>query len=77
MPTFAFTGRTRSGETITGERAGDTMDAVVALLRREQVLVTKLTPVKAKADGATQKKGKLGKGVPQRTSRSSPVSSRS
>jgi type IV pilus assembly protein PilC len=64
MPTFAFTGRTRSGETITGERVGDTMDAVVALLRREQVLVTKLTPVKAKADGATQKKGKLGKSVP-------------
>jgi type IV pilus assembly protein PilC len=64
MPTFAFTGRTRSGETITGERVGDTMDAVVALLRREQVLVTKLTPVKAKGEGETQKKGKLGKGVP-------------
>jgi type IV pilus assembly protein PilC len=64
MPTFAFTGRTRSGETITGERVGDTMDAVVALLRREQVLVTKLIAVKAKADGAEKKKGKLGKGVP-------------
>jgi type IV pilus assembly protein PilC len=63
MPTFAFTGRTRAGETITGERVGDTMDAVVALLRREQVLVTKLTPVKAKGEGDTQKKGKLGKGV--------------
>ena len=63
MPTFAFTGRTRAGETVTGERIGDTMDAVVALLRREQVLVTKLTPVKAKAEG-TQKKGKLGKSVP-------------
>jgi type IV pilus assembly protein PilC len=63
MPTFAFTGRTRAGETITGERVGDTMDAVVALLRREQVLVTKLMPVKAKAEG-TRKKGKLGKGVP-------------
>src|SRR5580765_5611457 len=62
MPTFAFSGRTRSGETVTGERVGDTMDAVVALLRREQVLVTKLTPVKAKAEG-TQKKGKLGKSV--------------
>jgi type IV pilus assembly protein PilC len=63
MPTFAFTGRTRSGETITGERAADTMDGVVALLRREQVLVTKVTPVKAKADAPAQKKGKLGKGV--------------
>jgi type IV pilus assembly protein PilC len=64
MPTFAFTGRTRSGETITGERVGDTMDAVVALLRREQVLVTKLAPVKARTESGAPKKGKLGKGVP-------------
>ena len=62
MPTFAFSGRTRSGETVAGERVGDTMDAVVAMLRREQVLVTKVTPVKAKAEAAP-KKGKLGKGV--------------
>jgi type IV pilus assembly protein PilC len=61
MPTFAFTGRNRAGETITGERVADTMDAVVALLRREQVLVTKVSPVKEKA--AETKKGKLGKGV--------------
>ena len=40
MPTFAYAGRTRSGETVTGERAADTMDAVVSALRREQVLVT-------------------------------------
>ena len=62
MPTFAFTGRTRGGENIAGERVADTMDAVVAMLRREQVLVTKVTPVKAKAE-ASPKKGKLGKGV--------------
>jgi type IV pilus assembly protein PilC len=62
MPTFAFTGRTRTGENVTGERVADTMDAVVAMLRREQVLVTKVTPVKAKAEGGA-KKGKLGKGV--------------
>ena len=61
MPTFAFVGRTRGGETIAGERAGETMDAVVSLLRREQVLVTKVTPVKVKAEGGTVKKGKLGK----------------
>ncbi len=67
MPTFAFSGRTRGGETITGERVGDTMEAVVALLRREQVLVTKVTPVKGKAQAAAeQKKGKLGKGVPSK-----------
>src|SRR4029077_11957737 len=61
MPTFAFVGRTRGGETIAGERAGETMDAVVSLLRREQVLVTKVTPVKGTAEGGTVKKGKLGK----------------
>src|SRR5262245_46155319 len=49
MPTFAYAGRTRSGETVTGERAADTMDAVVAALRREQVLVTQINPVKAAA----------------------------
>ena len=38
MPTFAFTGRTRSGENIAGERVADTIDAVTAMLRREQVL---------------------------------------
>ena len=49
MATFAFSGRTRSGETINGERIGDTMDAVVAALRREQIQVTKITPAQAKA----------------------------
>ncbi len=44
MATFAFSGRTRAGETISGERAGDTMDAVVAALRREQIQVTRITP---------------------------------
>jgi type IV pilus assembly protein PilC len=60
MPTFAFSGRTRTGENVTGERVADTMDAVVSMLRREQVLVTKVTPVKAKGEAAP-KKGKLGK----------------
>jgi type IV pilus assembly protein PilC len=54
MPTttFAFSGRTRGGETVSGERAGDTMDAVVAALRREQILVTRIQPMKAKAEPA-------------------------
>ena len=55
MPTFAFSGRTRGGETINGERAGDTMDAVVAALRREQILVTRITPAKAAAADAPKK----------------------
>src|SRR5688572_16348267 len=49
MATFAFSGRTRAGQTITGERAADTMDAAVAALRREQILVTQISPSKEKA----------------------------
>src|SRR5688572_25307954 len=55
MPTFAFSGRTRGGENITGERVGDTMDAVVSALRREQVLVTRITPAQGKAAPAAKK----------------------
>jgi type IV pilus assembly protein PilC len=50
MATFAFSGRTRGGETVNGERMGDTMDSVVAALRREQILVTRITPVAVKAE---------------------------
>ena len=49
MAQFAFSGRTRGGETVNGERVGDTMDAVVAALRREQILVTQINPVAGKA----------------------------
>jgi type IV pilus assembly protein PilC len=65
MPTFAYSGRTRAGQTITGERIADTMDAAVSALRREQILVTRITPAKAKAEAAakTQGGGKLGKKV--------------
>ncbi len=48
--TFAYSGRTRGGETVTGERIADNMDAAVAALRRDQVLVTRIAPAKAKAD---------------------------
>jgi type IV pilus assembly protein PilC len=59
MPTFAFVGRTRAGENITGERMADSMDAAVAALRREQVLVTKIDPVKeAKPKAAKAAKAK-------------------
>jgi type IV pilus assembly protein PilC len=49
MPTFAYTGRTRGGEAVTGERIADTIEAAVMALRREQVLVTGINPVKEKA----------------------------
>ncbi|MGZ5465887.1 MAG: type II secretion system F family protein [Thermoanaerobaculia bacterium] len=57
MATFAFSGRTRSGESVSGERIGDTMDAVVAALRREQIQVTRIQPAQAKAGavGAARK----------------------
>jgi len=51
MPTFAFAGRTRSGQAVSGERVADSAEAAVALLRREQILVSKVQPVKAKASG--------------------------
>jgi len=56
MAQFAFSGRTRAGETINGERMGDTMDAVIAALRREQILVTKITPVAGRAAASAPKK---------------------
>src|SRR5436189_1112571 len=64
MPTFSYAGRTRAGQTVTGERAADTMDAAVAALRRDQILVTRITPAKAKEEAAKKEKaGKIGKKV--------------
>ena len=62
MPTFAYSGRTRAGQTVNGERIADTMDAAVSALRREQINVTRIMPAKEKkADAA--KKGAVGKRV--------------
>ena len=63
MATFAYSGRTRAGQTVSGERVADTMDGATAALRREQINVTKITPVQAKADAKAEKKGKIGKKV--------------
>ena len=52
MATFAFSGRTRGGESVAGERMGDSMEAVSAALRREQIQVTRIAPVAAKAAAA-------------------------
>jgi type IV pilus assembly protein PilC len=49
MATFAYTGRTRAGQNVSGERVADSIDAAVAALRREQILVTQINPVKEKA----------------------------
>jgi len=59
MPTFAYSGRTRAGQTVSGERAADTMDAAVAGLRGEQINVTRITPAAGgKADAKPKDKEK-------------------
>src|SRR5918993_4594737 len=63
MPTFAFVGRTRAGENVSGDRVADSMDAAVAALRREQILVTKINPVKEEAAKKVVKSSKAGKKV--------------
>ena len=62
MPSFAYSGRTRGGETVSGERMADSVEAAVAALRRDQILVTRIDAVKAKAKAKAKAKG--GKAVP-------------
>src|SRR6478736_8655362 len=64
MATFAFSGRTRSGESVSGERMGATMDAVVAGLRREQIQVTQIKPAAAKTAAAAQARKLKARSVP-------------
>ena len=64
MPTFAFSGRTRTGQSITGERVADSMDGAMAVLRREQIVVTKIDPAKAKAEAKA--KAPKSKAVPSK-----------
>ncbi len=59
--TFAYSGRTRAGQNVAGERVAESMDAAVAALRREQVLVTKIAAAKARAEAPVKAAGKLGK----------------
>ena len=63
MATFAYSGRTRAGQTVNGERAADSMDAAVAALRRDQIMVTRITPAKGKEEPAAKKAGNLNKKV--------------
>ena len=70
MATFAYTGRTRGGETVSGERVAETMEAATAALRREQIIVTRIAPAKAKAEAAA----KPAKGKRVKARRTSPSS---
>jgi len=58
MPTFAYAGRTRAGKNVNGEFIADTVDAAVAALRREEVLVTRINPVKARVAKVIKAKSK-------------------
>jgi type IV pilus assembly protein PilC len=61
MPTFAYSGRTRAGQTVTGERVADTMDAAVAALRRQQIMITRIDPAKpARAEARPKTAAKKG-----------------
>jgi type IV pilus assembly protein PilC len=55
MATFAYSGRTRAGQNVTGERMAESIDAAVAALRREQILVTQINPVKEAAKAGPAK----------------------
>ena len=66
MPTFAYAGRTRAGEVVSGERAAETMESAVAALRRDQILVTRITPAKARAEAQPKAVKKSGKKVAAR-----------
>ena len=48
MATFAYSGRTRQGQSVSGERIADSIDVAVAALRREQIQVTNISPVAEK-----------------------------
>jgi type IV pilus assembly protein PilC len=63
MPTFAYSGRTRGGQSVSGERVADSADAAVAALRREQINVTRITGAKEKKAEAAKKAASKGKKV--------------
>ena len=67
MPTFAYSGRTRAGQTVTGERVAETIEAAISALRREQIQVTRIDPQKAAAKAeAKVKTGKKGPAAPSK-----------
>jgi type IV pilus assembly protein PilC len=59
MPAFVWKGKTRDGKAVSGERVADNKEAVMALLRRDQILVSSV-----KEKGKEVALPKLGGGVP-------------
>lgn len=44
MPVFAYTGRTRQGQSVNGEMEASNAEAVVATLRKQQIITTSVRP---------------------------------
>ncbi|HET7746535.1 MAG TPA: type II secretion system F family protein [Vicinamibacteria bacterium] len=59
MPAFVWKGKTREGKVVSGERVAENKEAVMALLRREQILVSSV-----KEKGKEVALPKFGGGVP-------------
>src|SRR5215470_816614 len=59
MPAYVWKGKTRDGKVVSGERVADSKDAVMALLRRDQILVSSV-----KEKGKELALPKFGGGVP-------------
>ena len=59
MPAYVWKGKTRDGKAVSGERVADNKDAVMALLRRDQILVSSV-----KEKGKELAVPKLGGSVP-------------
>ena len=62
MPAYVWKGKTRDGKAVSGERVADSKDAVMALLRRDQILVSSV-----KEKGKEMAIPKFGGGVPAKT----------
>jgi type IV pilus assembly protein PilC len=59
MPAYVWKGKTRDGKAVSGERVAESKEAVMALLRRDQILVSSV-----KEKGKELAVPKLGGGVP-------------
>src|SRR3954463_2487757 len=59
MPAYVWKGKTREGKAVSGERSADNKEAVMALLRRDQILVSSV-----KEKGKEIALPKFGGGVP-------------
>ena len=61
MPAFVWKGKTRDGKVVSGERVADSKEAVMQLLRRDQILVSSV-----KEKGKELALPKLGGGIPSK-----------